>query len=282
MGHAVAAGRRRMSARAMPTSATDAVSYRSVALPVEHGGWGLLLEPLALGLALSPSRAGAALSLAAIAAFLARHPLKLVLADRRRGARYPRTALAERAAAAYSAVAVLGGGVALAAFPAAAVPLLLAAPLGAWQLWYDAQHRGRRLAPELMGSVALGSTAAAIALAGGRPPAMAAALWTLMALKAVTSVLYVRARLRLERAQQAGVEGALAAHVAALAVTAALVALGTAPALALAAFGLLTLRAMHGLSSRRRRLQPREVGLRELAYGVLAVALIAAGYLARG
>jgi hypothetical protein len=272
-----------MSGRAMPLPAPAEASYRSVALPVEHGGWGLLLEPLAVGLVLSASGAGAALALAAVAAFLARHPLKLVLADRRRGSRYPRTALAERAAAAYGAVALLAGGAALIASPAAAVPLLLAAPLGAWQLWYDAQHRGRRLAPELMGSVALGSTAAAIALAGGRPAAVAAALWTLMALKAVTSVLYVRARLRLERApEEAGVEGALGAHVAALAVTAALVALGAAPALALAAFGLLTLRAMHGLSSRRRRLPPREVGLRELAYGVLAAALIAAGYLARG
>jgi hypothetical protein len=31
---------------------------RLVALPAEHGGWGLLLEPIALGLAVAPSLAG--------------------------------------------------------------------------------------------------------------------------------------------------------------------------------------------------------------------------------
>jgi hypothetical protein len=256
-------------------------SYRSVALPVEHGGWGLLLEPLAVGLAFAPSGAGAALAVAAIGAFLARHPLKLVLADRRRGARYARTTLAERAAAAYGAVALLAAAVAAATAPPVVwLPLLVAAPLGAWQLWYDSRHQGRRLAPELMGAVALGSTAAALALAGGRPVDVAAALWTLMALKAVTSVLYVRSRLRLDRGQPAGVEAALGAHVAALVAAAALLALGSAPALAVLAFGVLTLRAAHGLSSRRSRLRPRDVGLRELGYGLLTALLIAAGAIA--
>jgi hypothetical protein len=270
-----------MSAPAMRIEAPAEVSWRAVALPVEHGGWGLLLEPLAVGLVLAPSAAGVALVVAAVAAFLARHPLKLVLADRRRGARYPRTALAERAAAGYAVLALAAGGAALAAGPRFAwLPLLAAAPLGAGQLWYDARHQGRRLAPELMGGVALGSTAGAVTLMGGRPFAMAAALWTLMALKAVTSVLYVRARLRRERGQPAAVPGAVGAHVAALALAAGLVALRAAPVLAVAAFGVLALRAMHGLSPGRSPLRPRDVGVRELAYGVLTAALIAAGYLA--
>src|SRR5574340_648782 len=98
---------------------TPAVPWKAVALPVEHGGWGLLGEPLALGLALAPSVAGACLTVAAIAAFLSRHPLKLVLMDRRRGVRYPRTALAETWFAGYSAVALLAlaAAVALASAP---------------------------------------------------------------------------------------------------------------------------------------------------------------------
>jgi hypothetical protein len=270
-----------MSAPVVRADAAGPVSLRSVALPVEHGGWGLLAEPLLVGLALAPTRAGAGFTLAAVGAFLARHPLKLVLADRRRGARYPRTGVAERMTAAYAAVALAGAAVALRlAPPAAWWPLLAAAPLGAAQLWYDVRHQGRRLAPELLGGAALGSTAAALALAGGWPAGVAAALWALLALKAVTSVVYVRARVRLDRGQPASVETAVAAQAGALAGSAALAWLGTAPLLAVVAFAVLLLRAGRGLSARRRALRTRDIGFRELAYGLLVAALIATGYLA--
>src|SRR5512136_2263107 len=67
-----------------------AVPLKAVALPAEHGGWGFLAEPVILGLVLAPSAAGVCLALAALAAFLARHPLRLLLLDRRKGTRYPR------------------------------------------------------------------------------------------------------------------------------------------------------------------------------------------------
>ena|SRR5438045_2599608 len=38
----------------------SSVRIRLVALPVEHGGWGLTLEPIALGLLLAPSEIGRA------------------------------------------------------------------------------------------------------------------------------------------------------------------------------------------------------------------------------
>jgi hypothetical protein len=260
--------------------APSVLSYRVVALPAEHGGWGLLLEPLALGLALAPSPAALALAVAAVGAFLARHPLKLVLADRRRGARYPRTALAERAAAAYAGVAALGAVGAIVTAPAVAwLPLLAAAPLGLGQLWYDARHQGRRLAPELLGAVALGATSSALVLAGGWPLPMAITVWALMALKGTTSVTYVRARLRLDRGQPAGVAAAIAVQTAALAAAAAFAGLGTAPRLAVPAFGVLLLRAAHGLAPARPPRSTRAIGFAELGYGVLTAGLLAAGYL---
>ena len=97
----VAAGR--MSA--IPQAAPP-VRLRSLALPAEHGSWGFLLEPIALALLLCPTRAGAWLAVAAACAFLARHPLKLVLGDRRRGSVAPRTAVAARMALAYAAGAL--------------------------------------------------------------------------------------------------------------------------------------------------------------------------------
>ena len=57
-------------------------TWRAVAIPSEHGGWGLTLEPALLGLLVAPSIAGAAIGLAAFLAFLVRTPLKTVLVDR--------------------------------------------------------------------------------------------------------------------------------------------------------------------------------------------------------
>jgi hypothetical protein len=48
-----------------------------------------------LGLVLAPSGAGLCLALAALAGFLARHPLRLWFLDRRKRVRYPRTAMAD-------------------------------------------------------------------------------------------------------------------------------------------------------------------------------------------
>jgi hypothetical protein len=69
---------------------------RAVALPTEHGGWGLTAEPALLGLLVSPSVAGVALGLGALVAFLARTPLRVVLVDRWRGRDLDRTRLARR------------------------------------------------------------------------------------------------------------------------------------------------------------------------------------------
>jgi hypothetical protein len=118
---------------------TARVRVKTVALPVEHGGWGLSLEPGALGLPVAPSWPGLPLSVATMGAFPARHPFKIVAGDRRRGRRFPRTHIAERFVLLYGSVAALGLP---AAFKTAAsgeflLPLLLAAPLASIQLFYD-------------------------------------------------------------------------------------------------------------------------------------------------
>ena len=55
--------------------------WRTVAIPSEHGGWGLTLEPALLGLLVAWSGAGVCLALAALVGFLARTPLKLAMVD---------------------------------------------------------------------------------------------------------------------------------------------------------------------------------------------------------
>jgi YwiC-like protein len=127
-----------------PGGGVQRARLRPVALPTEHGGWGLTLEPAALGLLVAPSAAGFLLALAALFAFLARHPLKIVAGDRRRGRRFPRTALAERFALAYSLASSASFAAALAVAPAHKFLYVVAAaaPLAAAQLYFDLAGRG--------------------------------------------------------------------------------------------------------------------------------------------
>jgi len=254
-------------------------ALKAVALPAEHGGWSFLAEPAILGLTLAPSAAGICLALAALAGFLARHPLKLVLMDRRRGVRHQRTALAEGVFAGLGGLASLLVAIACFLDPTPFwLPLVVAAPIGLAAVAFDALGHSRDAAAETAGAVALGASATAIALAGGAPAASAWGAWALLALRAVTSVLYVRARLRMDRGRSAGPRAVHVGHAAALAAAVGLAAAGLAPWLAPAVFLVLLARSGWGLSPRRRSVRPQALGWQEVGYGVLSLVLFAVGY----
>jgi hypothetical protein len=246
---------------------------------VEHGGWGFLLEPVVLGLVLAPSAAGACLAIAALAGFLARHPFRLVLLDRRRRVRHPRTVVAERFLAGYAAAALL---LLTAASALARAPFWLAlavgAPIGLVALLHDAVGRSREVLPEAAGAVALAASAAAIALAGGARAGPAWGAAALLALRAAPSILYVRARLRLDRGVAANPPLALAGHVGALLVAVALARATWGPWLGVVAFVALLGRAAWGLSRWRRAVRPQALGYQELGFGLVTLALLALGY----
>ncbi|MBS3933023.1 MAG: YwiC-like family protein [Truepera sp.] len=253
---------------------------RSIALPSEHGVWGFWLEPSLLGLLLAPSWAGLALVGAALAALLAQHPLSLWLADRRRGAWYPRTRYAAAFAGAYSGVAalLLVATISLAANAAWLTPLLFAVPLALVQLAFDAQHQSRRLLPELAGAGALGALASSIALAGGWPADLAWALWGLLAARSLPAILYVRTRLRLERGEDPNILPTWLSHLGALAAALIFITAELAPWLSLVAFTLLLARAGLGTSRGRKPAKAKAIGFRELGFGLVTVAILAAGY----
>lgn len=175
---------------------------RTIAIPAEHGGWGFLLEPILLGLLVVPSWPGLYLAVAIVAAFLTRQPARLAWVDRRRGKRYDRTVVAERFVLLYSAIALLGLGAAIrAAGLPPLLPLLAASPFLLVFLVHDVQRQSRAWPAELAGPVALAAAATSIAVAGGWAFPEALALWAVLAARAVPSVLYVRARLRLGRGE---------------------------------------------------------------------------------
>lgn len=249
---------------------------RQVLLPSEHGGWAFLAEPLLLGMLVAPSAAGALVAAAAVSAFLGRRPLRIVLSDRRKGRRYPRTAVAGVALAglAVAAAAAVAGAVLLARGPLL-LALGLAAPLGAVALGLDLGQRARDLAGELAAALALGGFAPAIALAAGLRPDAAFGLWGVLAARSIPSILYVRARVRLDRGAPAPVAAAWAASALALPATAALARAHAAPWIAVGAMALLLARALWGLSAARPRLTTLQLGLGEIALGLLTVIAVA-------
>jgi hypothetical protein len=263
----------------MHAPANPTLAWKPIALPAEHGGWGFLAEPVVLGLAIAPSFAGFCLGLATVAAFLARHPLRLWLTDRRKGVSYPRTAVSFRFFAGYAVLALAFLAAAFAKGGARFWPVLAAAlPVGLIALRADAAGRSREAAPEAAGAAALGASASAIALAGGAPSPLAWGAWALLAARAVTSVLYVRSRIRLDRGLPAGPGTAIAAHALALAAAVALTAVAAGPRLAVIAFLVLLARAAWGLSTFRRPVRPQSLGYQELGFGLLTLALLAIGY----
>lgn len=185
------------------TAATrDRSSLMRVALPTEHGGWSLTLEPVLLGLIVAPSWAGLALGGAALTAFLIRTPLKLAIGDRLRGRVLPRTRLATRVAAAEALMlSMLLASAAVAAQSRFWLPLAAAAPLFAVEMWFDVRSKGRHLAPELAGTVGIGAVAAAIALAGGADTLLAWGVWIVAGARAVAAIPFVRVQLRRAKAQ---------------------------------------------------------------------------------
>lgn len=169
---------------------------RSVSLPTEHGGWGLTLEPCLLGLAVAPTTAGMCLAGAAMIAFVARTPLKVVLVDRHRGRSLPRTALATRVAAVELIVLVTLVGSAFGLADSAFwVPAVVAAPLVLLEFWFDLRSRSRRLVPELAGAIGVCAVASMIVLADEGSPRLSAAVWAVLAARVLTSIPHVRAQI---------------------------------------------------------------------------------------
>ncbi len=182
--------------RSAPAEVGERSTWRAVALPSEHGGWSLTAEPALLALIVAFSRSGLALSLAAMVAFVARTSLKVVLVDRWRQRWLERSRLALKIFVVETIVLV--GLVAAAVVTSEHrfwVPLAIAAPLVAVELWYDMRSRSRRLIPEIAGTIGIGSIAAAVALAGGESDLVAYGLWCVVAARSVAAIAYVRCQI---------------------------------------------------------------------------------------
>jgi hypothetical protein len=251
-------------------------TFRAVALPSEHGGWGLTAEPALLGLLIKPSLAGVLLGVAAAVAFLLRTPMKIVLVDSWRHRTLERTRLAARVTLVESLLLVALVTMAVIAADAAFWwPAAVAAPLVAVELWFDMRSRSRRLTPELAGAVGISSVAAMIVLAAGADVRVAVGAWLILAARSITAIPYVRAQIaRLRYHPTSGVSLAVA-DLTAAAIAVVAVAIDTAFIAGAAAVGAVI--AIQRLSTAHEVPPPKVLGLRQMALGFGVVAVTALG-----
>lgn len=251
-------------------------TWVGVAVPTEHGGWGLTAEPVLLGLLLRPSGAGVLLGLAALVAFVLRSPLKVVLVDLFRRRWLPRSRVALAIAGLEAAVLIaLAVGAWAWADGSWLWPLLIAAPLVVLELWFDMRSRGRRLVPELAGAVGIGAVAAAVVLAGGGPTGLAVGAWAVLAGRAVTSIPFVRVQITRLRTGAGSVVQSDIAQAVGVALAAAAV-VGDRALLAGAA-AVAAIAVVQGVAVRRPPVPAKVLGLRQMALGLGLVVVTAVG-----
>ncbi|MEJ5256074.1 MAG: YwiC-like family protein [Acidimicrobiales bacterium] len=250
-------------------------AIRSVAIPTEHGGWGLTAEPVLLGLLLAPSVAGALLGAAAMVAFLVRQPLRLVLVDHHRRRTLARTQLARM-------VVLIEAG-ALGALLAAAVPLarspfwwpaLAAAPLVATELWFDMRSRSRRLVPELAGAIGVAAAAPTIVLAGGGSTAEAVGAWLILAARSATAIPFVRSQIARQRGRDQRSSALLGADLAALSLV--VVAVLVKP-MFVAGAAAVAIAIVFQRGTAQSSAPPKVLGIRQTVLGLSVVAATALG-----
>lgn len=252
---------------------------RTVAVPSEHGGWGLVAEPCLLGLSVAPSASGAFLAAATFIAFLLRTPAKIVFIDRRRGRWLPRTSLAAAVSAVEATVlmALVVAAVAVHHNPHFWVPALIAAPLLAVEAWYEVRSRGRRLVPELAGAIGVCSVAPMILLADGRSPSLAAAAWVVLGARVVTSIPHVRSNVDALHGRTPNTAVTTAADAVSTAL--ALIAIAIDSASSLGAIAVIAVIAAQRLTSRGEPAPAVVLGVRQTLFGFGIVATAAAGVL---
>jgi hypothetical protein len=259
--------------------AKSRIPAKSIALPVEHGAWGFLFEPLVSGLLIAPTVGGAFLSIFIVGAFLSRQPLKFVIGDRLQKKRLPRTVVATRWMLYFEAIAAIGFAASVfTASPDAFVPLILVSPLVIYLVLQDASRKSRETLPELLAASVLATSIAALSLAAGLGYPFAAAMWLTMVARLIPSVLYVRNRLRLEKGKGHSFAASVASHIAAVVVLCGLYYSGFGSILTVLVAVFLCVRSITGLSSQRKRLTAKQLGVREVIYGVLYALSVVAGF----
>lgn len=265
-----------MAVQATLTMTRPQISTSRIILPTEHGSWSFLFEPIVVGFALAFSASAPWIALMAIGAFFARQPLKTAYLARKNKAV---SGTATKYVLIFAALMAVGAiGTAMTSDAWVFYPFAVAAPLAIQQIVLDLSRRSRNLLAELTGAVAISSSIAAIALAGGLGWPAAVALWAVFVCRFIPSILYVRNRLLLEKGKPYERLQPIVSHIISLVVMVALAVVGFSSWLTVGMFAFLAARCVHGLSSYRVKMKAMRIGVWEVIYGTLTVVSLIVGY----
>jgi len=268
-----------MSRKVTAAKRPSNIPAKSIALPVEHGAWGFLFEPLIAGIIIAPSIAAPFIPMLAIGAFLTRQPLKFFLGDWHQKRTLPRTRIARKFVLIFGGIAVVGllGSLIFAPLHSF-LPFLLASPLVVYLVVQDIARQTRHLVPELLAAAALASSVSVLALAGGFSSNFALALWAIILARLIPSILYVRNRVRMGKQKDFAIFAPIASHIAALILVIGIYYAGLASLLTVIMAAFLAGRAIYGLSPYRQALSAKVIGIWEVVYGIIYALSIGVGY----
>ncbi|MBF0504624.1 MAG: YwiC-like family protein [Candidatus Omnitrophica bacterium] len=247
-------------------------TIKNVTLPTEHGASVMLGESLCAGLFIAASAKGFLPALGWLFIFLLIHPFKIAVKDMSHGIMTARTSTALWCSAVFG---LLAGSLIIATYIVSGFSFLFVLagviPLGILHLWAVVNANKRELTAELSGALSLGAPAASILLVAGHPYAQALALWTVLAVRALTSVIYVRERLNQSRGKINNIGLVEQVHTAGMAVLWAMVLVHLVKPLIFIAGFLLVMRLW--LLYQRRPITAINLGLQELMLGAAFVIL---------
>lgn len=268
-----------MATNVLTINTVRKVRVRGIALPNEHGSWSFLFEPMVVAIAVAPSISAIWISILVIGAFLARQPLKIFISNWQTIRNPEQTKVAYRFIHFYAAITSIGlfGSLYFAKLEHF-IPFALVIPLAIYQIYCDVSRKNRQLMPEITGAIAISSSAAVIALAGGWSFPAAFALWGIFVARLLPSIAYVRNRLKLEKGKEFSMIPVILVHFIAFGAIGMLSEYNLASKLTLFIFAVLLGRAMLGLSSYRRKMKAMKIGIWEVIYGVLTVLSVIIGH----
>jgi hypothetical protein len=251
-------------------------TIKIVALPAEHGASVMLGESLLAGLLIAVSGHGFLPALGWVFLFLMSNPLKIAIKDISRHVFTARTSVALWFCTGFGILAL---GFFLATFyysgPSFLLILIGVIPLGMIHLWAVVNAGKKEFIAELFGALTLGAAAASIILAAGHFYVQAMTVWAILAIRAGTSVVYVRHRLNQTRGKGYNLALLILIHTLGIAFLGGLVIAHLAKPIILIAGFLLTLRLLFVLN--KSSVSPVLLGVQESILGIIFVILIVVG-----
>lgn len=173
------------------------MSWKSVAIPAEHGGWGVLGEVILIGVFLAPSMFGLVWGIAMLSAWFLRQPLRVLLRERKLAGRSKRLRFAAAFGLLYGII-LLGTGAAVWIDSPQTVKLtLLVMAAGSFLvLLADARNQQREAIWELAAVATLSAGVTVFLFLGGWSIGAAAAVFSLVLMRHLSAVWFIRHRLR--------------------------------------------------------------------------------------